>query len=214
MIAKTGYVCRILCVTAAVFILVVPSAHAGFISVDGGTTKYFADFSDSPPFNSGANAEREALDTYIGGGDLLQDNRYRTTEESGFTHNTSYKTTNIIDLENGNTGLNGEIQYEGGNFISYQSMWLYVKDGNNQPWYAFDLGVNGLNWNGTDTIGMYDFYTTQGNISHASIFSGGDYTGDNASGVPEPASVAVWLIAVIGGMFLFRDRRRRSVVSA
>ena len=90
--------------------------------------------------------------------------------------------------------------------ISCPECWLLVKDGNHEPaWYLFNL----LDWNGTDTIHMEDFWPSHdaegnllvdadghplgGAISHVSIFGGPPGTN-----VPLPGPLSLLSIGLFG----------------
>jgi hypothetical protein len=52
------------------------------------------------------------------------------------------------------------------------NLWLYVKDGNNEPSYYL-INLNLLGWNGTDTLELRSFWPAGGAISHVTILGGG-----------------------------------------
>jgi len=54
-------------------------------------------------------------------------------------------------------------------YISAGQIYLYVKDGNQNPaYYIFDIST----WNGTDTIDVQGFWLQNGAISHVTILTG------------------------------------------
>ena len=81
--------------------------------------------------------------------------------------------------------------------------YLLVKDGmiGDPAWYLFDLNnLNGVAWNGQDTITLSGFWTGQGAISHVAIY------GTNT--IPEPASLAIWAVIAAGGAAVAARKRR------
>lgn len=146
----------------------------------------------------------------------LTDFQYKSNGEGLL--GSSYASSGVTDLQNGDTGTNMNISWvgSGSDYIHHARQILYVKDGNNDPyWYAFDLGATvggdiGAGWNGQDSISLNDFWTSDGNISHASFFTGGDFSElpePVIVGVPEPASMGLWLTAAVAGAF-YRRRRK------
>lgn len=78
------------------------------------------------------------------------------------------------------------------------AMWLFVKDGDNDPvWYLFDIST----WDGMMDIDLNGFWTGNGAISHVSIYGGGSTT------VPEPGTLSL-LGAALLGIGLVRRRRK------
>jgi hypothetical protein len=74
--------------------------------------------------------------------------------------------------------------------ISCPECWLLVKDGKHEPaWYLFNI----VNWNGTDTIFLEDFWPSGGAISHVSI-----YGGPPGTNVPAPGPLSLLSIGLLG----------------
>jgi len=126
---------------------------------------------------------------------------------------TSYTTTFNGDVSG------GLIDYISGLSIQSQSIFLLIKDGNEDPsQYIFRISsatIPGGPWDGTEDINMSGFWPAQGSISHISIYGGGtrppgDPPGDDPGGpVPEPMSLAIWGAFGIAGLVY---RRRLSTV--
>jgi hypothetical protein len=79
---------------------------------------------------------------------------------------------------------------EGTPFIGPEA-FLLVKDGNHDPiWYLFNL--TGLDWNGTETLQLENFWAGGGgSISHVSLYG-------NSVSVPEPATMLLLGVGLIG----------------
>jgi PEP-CTERM motif len=99
------------------------------------------------------------------------------------------------------------IDYISGPFIQSQSMYLLVKDGNQEPaQYVFDLAA--LGWNGTDDLSLTGFWPENGAISHVAIYTGGGPR-EIEPPLPEPASLAIWGLGLgIAGLVSRRRMRR------
>lgn len=92
-----------------------------------------------------------------------------------------------------------DITYTGGDSISCGTCFLWVKDGNHDPYlYIFDISW----WDGVEDLLLRNFWPTQGAISNVGIFGaeGGEIK------VPEPGTLALLGMAVLG-LGLVRRRR-------
>ncbi len=122
-------------------------------------------------------------------GDLTEVYKGEQASESGPLAS-SYKTVYDSEMEN------GTISYEGGPSVSaLDNIYLGIKDGKNTPyWYVFDLSGK---WNGTTAIELQNFWTGQGSISHATIF-----TGETPGGVPDGGMTIALLGLGLAGLGL------------
>ncbi|MEX2475880.1 PEP-CTERM sorting domain-containing protein [Marinobacter sp.] len=98
---------------------------------------------------------------------------------------------------------NALIEWGGANFITCPECYLVVKNGI-QPQYLFDLG----SWGGMEDLDLRDFYAdTTGAISHVAIF------GKSTVRVPEPGTLALLGLGLIGLTLTHKKRRARSILS-
>jgi hypothetical protein len=145
-----------------------------------------------PPDDNGCG-----LDTT--GFELLYKHDFDDNEESGLFA-TSYDTTYFGDPNDAN------VTYVGGASISCGTCWLVAKDGAANPgWYGWDLEA--LNWNGTDELQISDLFLGIGAISHVAIWGGENGGGGDGGTIPEPASLALFGVGLLGGMYRLRQRR-------
>jgi hypothetical protein len=88
------------------------------------------------------------------------------------------------------------ITYVGGDVL-HGATYLLVKGGNHSPaWYLFKL-----NWNGTETITLNDFWPDEGAISNVTLYG----TAGPTTKVPEPATMGL----IGAGLLAFGLLRRR-----
>ena len=119
---------------------------------------------------------------------------------------TSYDTTFNGDVSGGTT------VYTSGAFVDGAEKYLLIKDGNENPsQYIFRISGFPFLWDGTEDIIMSGFWPEQGSISHIAIYDGGTPGGPDPRdieppAVPEPASLAIWSIGLIG-LTLLRRRK-------
>lgn len=82
--------------------------------------------------------------------------------------------------------------------ISCDACYLAIKDGRHSPgYYFYDLS----GWDGLEAISFQDFWPDGGAISHISIW------GDTPSSVPEPATLGLFSLGLLGLGFA---RRRKN----
>jgi hypothetical protein len=92
------------------------------------------------------------------------------------------------------------IDYIGGAAITGDSIFLYVKDGNNDPaFYIFNI----TGWNGTDDLVLTGFWPENGAISHVTILTGGPTTT-----VPDAGGTLALMGIAIGSLGLIRRKMR------
>jgi len=93
------------------------------------------------------------------------------------------------------------ITYVGGSYIINNPLYLYVKDGNQEPAaYVFDISA----WDGKETININDFWPGQGAISHVTILGG------TTTNVPEPGTLLILGAGLMGIAAVRRARSRRN----
>jgi len=93
------------------------------------------------------------------------------------TFSSSYTTTFLNSSSDPEDAL---IDYISGQSISGGSIFLYVKDGDQQPaFYVFDIS----GWNGTEDIVLDNFWPQQGAISHIAILTGAARVPDSGTTV-------------------------------
>lgn len=89
----------------------------------------------------------------------------------------------------------------------YASCWLVVKDGNANPGrYGYNLSTQ-TSWNGNGNIQLLNFWPAQGSISHVALFGVGTCTSNCFNETPEPSTVALVGLALLGA----GAARRRAV---
>ncbi len=197
------------------------SLGSGYIKIGNGPA-YYADWAGTSQITpADPSTEIAALNGITGITPKLDTQRYRITQADGVedgTNQLDYATQRNPDLKNDTHGVNAIISWGNtANFINYASQILFVRDGNHTPyWYAFNLGATvsgdvGAGWNGKNSISLIDFWTSKGQISHAAIYTAGDFVQPPSPlslAVPEPASIAMWGIGALGMMFAGRKRRQ------
>lgn len=106
---------------------------------------------------------------------------------------------------------NFDLSWIGSQFINYEKVYIYIKDGNHPPpHFIFDIsnGGFGLGWSGTGTIEGRNFWPTSGGaISHITILGAGQLP---EFVIPEPGAASIWLLGLCGWLGLGAVRRRRS----
>jgi hypothetical protein len=91
---------------------------------------------------------------------------------------------------------NALIDYISGPSISgFDEVYLYVKDGNQDPaFYIFDIST----WNGTADLDLQGFWPGNGAISHVAIYAGG------TTSVPDGGATLVLLGTALAGLGVVR----------
>ena len=129
------------------------------------------------------------IDPYLAGSDLLYKQEVGLPEEG--TLASSYKTTFSNTTSDPSNAL---IEYEGGAIVD-PIAYLLVKDGNQKEypdWYSFYFyNLTALGWNGMETISIENFWTSQGAISHVSLYG-------TSTPVPEPATMLLLGSGLVG----------------
>ncbi|HEX5046858.1 MAG TPA: PEP-CTERM sorting domain-containing protein [Gammaproteobacteria bacterium] len=96
------------------------------------------------------------------------------------------------------------VSYGSGAAIAASSLFLYVRDTNQQPaFYIYDLLVAPLSWNGLDSLLLRGFWPNEGSIEQLKIVGLAAQT----TPVPEGSSLAL-LVAGLGALAGSRRTRR------
>lgn len=112
------------------------------------------------------------------------------SDTGGFA--SSYTTTFLSTPSDPSGAL---IEYISGPSITGNAVFLYVKDGNQNPsFYIFNIS----SWNRTDDIALSGFWPNQGAISHVSILTA------NGVQVPDAGGTLALLGLAIGSLGLVR----------
>jgi hypothetical protein len=103
----------------------------------------------------------------------------------------------------------GKIEYGSGSVISgFSSLYLYVKDGNQDPgWYLFDLNNGSSTWNGIEDLILQNFWgNPNGSISHIAIY--GART-DQTTSVPDGGSALILMGSALASIGMLRRLIKR-----
>lgn len=182
------------------------------ISVPVNAAIFLSPASPNPPLvfvgvdPSGGNFTTADLVTVIGGGPYTEYYKQNVggTEEglNGPDYSTEFFNT-PTDPED------ATITWVGPGIISFDNMYLVVKDGNahDPSVYVFDLVAAG--WNGTETLVLTDFWPSQGAISHVSIMASRNPAQLPPPSAPEPTSLAIWCLGLVAAGFGARRMRKQ-----
>jgi hypothetical protein len=107
------------------------------------------------------------------------------------------------------------VDYISGAVITGTEIYFLVKDGNQNPaQYVFKISALpttlGTGWNGTEDIVLDGFWPEEGAISHIAIYTGIGRAGQETA--PEPATLAIWSLGLVGVGLV--ARRRRNLLAA
>lgn len=148
------------------------------------------------------NDPEHQLPTALQGLGLERLYKFTPTNTEEFSFAANYSTTVPAPSLAKASGL---IKYDGGAFINNAAKYLLLKDGNLDD-YVFDIS----GWDGKEDLIFHSFWGgNQGKLSHFTILGGDIQNGPTP--VPEPASLAMWVIA--GTIGVRMARRRRSATS-
>jgi hypothetical protein len=151
--------------------------------------------------NSNLDAAGIASALGLGAGSLVELYKSDVGDPDEGTFATSYTTTYTNTPSDPEDALIDNVAAPSINSVA---KYLYIKDGNHQPaYYIFNIGVTGLNWNGTDDIVLDGFWPSNGAISHVAIYGGTGPGGDipGTPGVPDGGQTVALLglaLAAIG----------------
>ena len=166
-------------------VAVAPNASAVLITPS--TTPVWTG-SDNSNFNAAA------ITAIVGGSALTEVYKQNVGGDETGSFASSYATSFSNTAADPSDAL---IDYGSGSSISGSSIFLYVKDGNQNPaYYIFDIST----WNGTDDLTLTGFWPRQGAISHVAILTRG------GSSVPDAGTTVALLGAGLIGVGALRRR--------